>query len=126
MENGLVLIATASATASSGPCAIVLWEWKSNEKTSRQEAVCEGWTIWEAVKLLFKMAVVFGAMAYFWGLIKQTVCCVYPPSSSTLISNKAGNHAVAVFEEQVNSQWTLMSFGEWAKSKNFSRLRDNL
>ena len=73
MENGLVLITAASATASLAPCAVVRWQWRSNEKSSMQEVMCEGWTIGEVAKLLFKVMVVFAAMAYVWGLIEQTV-----------------------------------------------------
>jgi len=79
VDDGVVLIATALATASSGPYAIMLWQWgsKSNQNTGRQDIAGERWTFWEMIDFLFKMVVVFMAMAYFFGSIKQAVCNLY-------------------------------------------------
>jgi len=82
MDYGVVLIATTLATVSSGPYAIMLWQWglKSNQNIGRQEIAGEGWTFWEMIDFLFKMMVVFAAMAYFFGSNKRAICNLYPSS----------------------------------------------
>jgi hypothetical protein len=80
VENGVVLVATASASASSGPCAIKVWQWRS--KKDREEVTGEGWTLCEMVGFLVKLVVVFAAIAYLVGLIRQAVCKLHFPSCS--------------------------------------------
>jgi hypothetical protein len=133
-ENGVVLIATASASASSGPCAIRVWQWSSKEG-DREEVTGEGWTLNEMVVFLVKLVVVFAAMAYFVGLVEQAVCKLHFPSGSQLIFAKTGNWTVpepspSTVEEQTkvvghNVKWDLMSFRKWAKTKNFTGVRDD-
>jgi hypothetical protein len=78
MENGVVLIATASASTSSGSRAIRLWQWRSKE--NREEEVAgEEWTFCEAIGLLMKLVVVLAAVAHVVGLVKQAVCKLYLP-----------------------------------------------
>jgi len=72
MENGMVLIASASATASSGPYAIVVWRWGSNQKCGDQEVVDGGWTTWKVIGFLIKLVVVIAAMMYFVELVRRT------------------------------------------------------
>ena len=62
MENGGVIIATASATALSKPGNILLWQWKSTEK---QDVVGEQWSLLEMIDMLFKVVIMMAAGAYF-------------------------------------------------------------
>ena len=62
MENGGVIIATASATALSKPGNILLWQWKSTEK---QDVVGEQWSLLEMIDILFKVVIMMAAGAYF-------------------------------------------------------------
>ncbi|KAF8880605.1 hypothetical protein CPB84DRAFT_1851829 [Gymnopilus junonius] len=62
MENGNVLIATASATSSSGPGNILVWQWKSEDKRG---LASEGWTLLKVIDVLFKVVVLLAAAAYF-------------------------------------------------------------
>lgn len=62
MENGNVLIATASATSSSGPGNILVWQWKSEDKRG---LASEGWTLLNVIDVLFKVVVLLAAAAYF-------------------------------------------------------------
>lgn len=72
LEDGGVLIAGASATASSGPYAIVVWKWGSNQKAGDQD-VDGRWTTWKVIGFLMKVVVVIAALAYFVELIRTTV-----------------------------------------------------
>lgn len=56
------MIATASATTTSGQCYIHLWQWKPAEK---QEIAGEGWSLLDIVDFLFKLVVLLAAAAYF-------------------------------------------------------------
>ena len=78
MENGVVLIASASATASLGPNAILVWQWGSNKKAGDQEVVDGGWTTGKGIGFLIKLVVVIAAMAYLVELIGKTVCSQNP------------------------------------------------
>ena len=98
MENGVILIATASASAPSGPCAIKLWQWKLKEE-DREEVAWEGWTFCEVLGFLVKLVVAFAAIAYVVELGKQAICKLYFLSCLSLIFAKTGNWAV--FEPQV-------------------------
>jgi disulfide bond formation protein DsbB len=72
LEDGGVLIAGASATASSGPYAIVVWKWGANQKAGDQD-VDGRWTTWKVIGFLMKVVVVIAALAYFVELIRTTV-----------------------------------------------------
>jgi len=83
LEDGGVLIASASATASSGH-AIVVWQWGSNKKTADQD-VDGRWTTWKVVGFLMKVVVVIAALAYFVELIRTAVRNGNP--STILVAN---------------------------------------
>ena len=76
MENGAVLIAATSASASLGLCVIRVWQWTSKED-DREEVAREEWMFWKVVGFLLKLMVVFAAMAYVRELVKQAMCKFY-------------------------------------------------
>jgi hypothetical protein len=82
VANGVVLIATTWASASSGPCVIRVWQWRSKDDDWGEEGAEEGWTLCEVVGFLVKLMVVCAAIAYVAGFVKQAVCKLYFPSCS--------------------------------------------
>jgi hypothetical protein len=77
LDDGAVLIATASATVSSGNSVIQMWRWKTKQNTGREELVGGGWTFWEIMEFVLKLVVVMAAMSYSMDLVKHTVCEIH-------------------------------------------------
>jgi hypothetical protein len=123
VTNGGVLIATASASASSGPCVISVWQWRSkeNEDEDWEGVAGGGWTLYEVVGFLVKLVVVFAAVAYVAGLVKQAVCKLYIQSCSKLIFAKTGSwtnlepHGLVVEEQTTVVTQDLIEHPQWGK-----------
>lgn len=75
-DDGTVLIAAASASKSSAPSPILLWQWKPNhsaESSGTEKGAGEGWTVKSTMSILFKLIVVLAALAYFKGVLEEQV-----------------------------------------------------
>ncbi|KAF8953888.1 hypothetical protein BDZ97DRAFT_1929269, partial [Flammula alnicola] len=104
-EDGVVLIATASTSMSSG--TIMLWEWKSTRDTGRREDVGEGWTVRSVFEFFVKVVIVLAAMTYFLGFIQRL-------AQQWLASKVAKEVEKAGAKEVVNkSGLASLVFGQW-------------
>lgn len=83
MEDGTVLIATASSTTPFGQSNILLWKWQSTRQKSKKDALELAWSFNDFIVFIFKTIVVLAAMAFFAGSIEQIVRVTFSPSKLT-------------------------------------------
>jgi hypothetical protein len=75
-DDGTVIIAAASASKTSGPSPILLWQWKPNHSApsvGTDKKPGTGWTVKRTMSVIFKLVVVLAALAYLKGVVENQV-----------------------------------------------------